>query len=131
MKSAILIVISIAIMLFLSLNVFSAQVNSTSYKQNVVISSGGDSLTSSTYKTGVAVSIINMIINSTSFFTTKSEHSLLSSSISIFTGLPLPCDGEFSDRSNLTSYFSFFLSITIFMRSSVLSTTSFKYASVL
>jgi hypothetical protein len=55
------------VLLFLSLNTFAAQLNSTSYRQTVIVSSGGDNLTSSSYKTGVAIGIINGIITSAAY----------------------------------------------------------------
>lgn len=54
--------------LVLSLTVFAAQMNSTNFKQNVVVSSGGSNLSSSSYEMGVAVGLINWVINSTSYF---------------------------------------------------------------
>ena len=47
--------------------VFAYQTNSSSYKQNVIISEGGENSSSSTYKMNIAVGIINSIINSTSY----------------------------------------------------------------
>jgi len=61
--------LSILLFVFLSLsfNVFAAQINSSSYKQNVIVSTGGENITSSSYNMGVAIGIINRIINSTSY----------------------------------------------------------------
>ena len=51
----------------LAISTLAAQINSTSYKQNVIISAGGENVSSSSYKMGVAVSIIAKIINSTTY----------------------------------------------------------------
>ena len=59
--------ILILVFISLALEVFAAQVNSSTYKQTVVISSGGESVNSTTYKQSVAMGIINSIINSSSF----------------------------------------------------------------
>ncbi len=56
-----------AIFLVFSINAFAAQINSTSYKQNVIVSVGSQNSSSASYKTNIAVGIINGIINSTSF----------------------------------------------------------------
>ncbi|MBI4143551.1 hypothetical protein HY487_01560 [Candidatus Woesearchaeota archaeon] len=53
--------------IFLSLSEFSYQIKSTSYKQNVIVSEGGENASSPSYKTILAVGIINKIINSTSY----------------------------------------------------------------
>ncbi|MBI2658147.1 hypothetical protein HYX08_05635 [Candidatus Woesearchaeota archaeon] len=53
--------------LLLSFSVFSYQTNSSSYKQNVIVSVGGESVNSSSYKTSLAIGIISRIINSTSY----------------------------------------------------------------
>jgi len=57
----------VLIFLVFSINAFAAQINSTGYKQNVVVSVGGQNSSSASYKTNIAVGIINGIINSTSF----------------------------------------------------------------
>lgn len=59
--------IFVFVFILLAFNVFAAQINSTSYKQNVIISSGGDNLSSSSYKTSIAIDIINGIITSASY----------------------------------------------------------------
>ena len=53
--------------LLLAFDAHASQINSSSYKQIVIISTGGDNVTSSTYKTYTAFGIINRIINSTSY----------------------------------------------------------------
>jgi hypothetical protein len=50
-----------------SINVFGAQINSTNYKNNVVVSTGGENITSPSYKTTIATGIINGIIESRSY----------------------------------------------------------------
>ena len=61
--------ISIIILVFLLLgfSVFAAQMNSTSYKQNVIVSTGGENTSTSSYKINIAMGIISRIINSTSY----------------------------------------------------------------
>lgn len=54
-------------LLFLSFSVFAAQTNSTNYRQNVVVSGGGENVSSPSYKMGVAIGIINRVINSSSY----------------------------------------------------------------
>lgn len=61
------IVIFLIILLFFAIDVPAYQMNSTSYKQNVIVSTGGESVNSSSYKTSLAIGIINRIINSTSY----------------------------------------------------------------
>lgn len=53
------------ILLFVSVNAY--QINSTSYKQNVIVSVGGENASSPSYKTTLAIGIISRIINSTSY----------------------------------------------------------------
>lgn len=53
--------------LFSALNTLAAQINSTSYKQTVIVSTGGENVSSSSYKMGIATGIINLVINSTSY----------------------------------------------------------------
>ncbi|MBI2647318.1 hypothetical protein HYW99_02475 [Candidatus Woesearchaeota archaeon] len=54
--------------LFVTLGlVYGAQLNSTTYRQNVIVSVGGENLTSETYKIGIAIGIIAKVINSTSY----------------------------------------------------------------
>lgn len=55
------------IFLLLASNVYADKINSTSYKQNVIVSAGGENVTSPSYKTSIAIGIINKIINSTSY----------------------------------------------------------------
>jgi len=61
--------ISIFLLAFLLIS-FSAnayQINSTSYKQNVIVSVGGENASSPSYRTTLAIGIISRIINSTSY----------------------------------------------------------------
>ncbi len=62
-----IIIILVSALLLLAFDGFAAQINSSSYKQNVIVSSGGENVSSSSYKMGIAISIINGIINSTSY----------------------------------------------------------------
>ena len=62
-----IIIILVSVLLLLAFDGFAAQINSSSYKQNVIVSSGGENVSSSSYKMGIAISIINGIINSTSY----------------------------------------------------------------
>jgi len=62
-----LVLLLLAFFIFLSLGSFASQTGSSSYNQNVVVTTGGDNLTSSSYKTTVVTSIINGIIESTSY----------------------------------------------------------------
>ncbi|HLC50206.1 MAG TPA: hypothetical protein VJI97_02155 [Candidatus Nanoarchaeia archaeon] len=56
------------VFLFLLLpSVYAEKLNGTTYRQSVIVSSGGESSTSTTYKTSVATNIINSIISSTSY----------------------------------------------------------------
>lgn len=61
------IAIFLLVFLLFSSSVLAYQINSTSYKQNVIVSTGGESVNSSSYKTSLAIGIINKIINSTSY----------------------------------------------------------------
>ncbi len=54
-------------LLLLSFSAFAAQINSTSYKQIVIVSVGGENVSSPSYKTTLAIGIISRIINSTSY----------------------------------------------------------------
>lgn len=53
--------------LLLAFSVYADKINSTSYKQSVIVSAGGENVTSPSYKMNIAIGIINMIINSTSY----------------------------------------------------------------
>jgi len=55
------------VLLFLAFSAFAAQINSANYKQNVIVSTGGESVSSSSYKMGIATGIINRVINSSSY----------------------------------------------------------------
>lgn len=44
----------VVVLLLLAFSVFAAQINSANYKQNVIVSTGGESVSSSSYKMGVA-----------------------------------------------------------------------------
>lgn len=55
------------VFILLTVNAYAAQINSTSYKQIVIVSSGGDNVNGSSYKTYTAIGMINRIINSTSY----------------------------------------------------------------
>ena len=67
MKGAKISIILISAMLLLALDAFAAQMSSSNYQQNVIVSSGGDNVSSSSYKIGVAIGIINAIITSSSY----------------------------------------------------------------
>ena len=54
-------------LLLIPISVSAYQTNSSSYKQNIIVSEGGENSSSSTYKMNIAVGIINSIINSTSY----------------------------------------------------------------
>lgn len=55
------------VFLLLAFNVLAAQISSSNYKQNVVVSEGGENTTSSSYKISIVVGIINGIISSASY----------------------------------------------------------------
>ena len=59
--------ILLVVFIVLSFNAFAAKINSTSYKQNVIVSVGGENVTSPSYKMSIAIGIINKVINSSSF----------------------------------------------------------------
>lgn len=61
------IVILAVVFLLISLSAFASKINSSSYKQTVTVSTGGESANSSSYKMGVAAGIIAKIINSSSY----------------------------------------------------------------
>ncbi len=67
MKKGKISIFLVFMLILLASNVFAAQINSTSYKQNVIVSVGGENLSSSSYKLGVAIGIIAKVINSTSY----------------------------------------------------------------
>jgi len=56
-----------ALLLLAPFIAYAAQLNGTSYNQNVVISSASENITGTSYKTSLAVGIIAKLINSTSF----------------------------------------------------------------
>lgn len=64
MKKVKISIILIILSLLLPIGVFAANINSTGYKQSVIISEGGENSTSSSYKMITAIGIINRIINS-------------------------------------------------------------------
>jgi len=59
--------IFVFVLLLLVFDALAAKINSTSYKQSVIVSFGGENVTSASYKMNVAIGIINRVINSTSF----------------------------------------------------------------
>lgn len=59
--------IFVILFLLLAFSVFAAQINSASYKQNVIVSTGGENVSSSSYRIGIAVGIINAVISSGSY----------------------------------------------------------------
>ncbi len=65
MKKTILTAISL--FLVLSTLALAAQINSTSYKQNVIVSTAGENVSGTSYKMGIAMGIIAKVINSTSY----------------------------------------------------------------
>lgn len=67
MKDAKISIILILALLLPALNAFAAQMSSSNYQQNVIVSSGGDNVSSSSYNMGVAIGIINAIIESSSY----------------------------------------------------------------
>ena len=67
MKKVIIGLVSLFLMLLLCFIVFAEQLNSTTYKQNVIASAGGDNVSSSSYRIGIATGIIAKILNSTSY----------------------------------------------------------------
>ena len=66
MKKAMAVVFALALLLN-SFSVSAYQTNSSTYKQNVVVSVGGESANSSSYKITLAMGIISRIINSSSY----------------------------------------------------------------
>ena len=59
--------ILVFVFLLVSYGVFAAQITSNTYKQNVIVSEGGDNVSSSSYKTSIALGIINSIASSASY----------------------------------------------------------------
>ena len=55
------------VFLLSAFSVFAAKINSTSYKQTVIVSVGGENMSSSSYKMSTAIGIINRIISSASY----------------------------------------------------------------
>ena len=76
--------------LLISSGAFAAQINSITYKQNVIISYGGENSSSDSYRTSVAVGIINMIINSTSYINKLGFFHILL----LADGQPCTADGQ-------------------------------------
>lgn len=54
-------------LLVLAFSVFAAQINSANYEQNIIVSVGGENVSSSSYKMGVAMGIITKVIESASY----------------------------------------------------------------
>lgn len=67
MKKMKLSIIFVLVLLLIPVSVSAYQINSSSYRQNVIVSGGGENSSSSTYKTNIAVGIINGIISSASY----------------------------------------------------------------
>ena len=67
MKKVKLSILFVFVILLIPISVSAYQINSSSYRQNVIVSGGGENSSSSTYKMNIAVGIINRIINSTSY----------------------------------------------------------------
>lgn len=66
-KVKISLVLVLVFVFLLASNVLAAQINSANYNQNVVVSTGGENSSSSSYKTSIAVGIINGIISSAAY----------------------------------------------------------------
>lgn len=67
MKKEISSLLLLVLLIFSATNAFAAQVDSSNYKQIVIMSEGGENMSSTSYKTGIAVGIINGIITSASY----------------------------------------------------------------
>ncbi|MEK7224389.1 MAG: hypothetical protein AAB221_01750, partial [Bacteroidota bacterium] len=67
MKKMKLSMFLVFVLLLIPISASAYQTNSSSYRQNVIVSEGGENSSSPTYKMNVAVGIINGIINSTSY----------------------------------------------------------------
>lgn len=67
MKNAWIIIVFLLSFLFLASGIYAEKTSSGSYKQEVIASEGGESETSASYKTTIAVGIINGIISSASY----------------------------------------------------------------
>ncbi len=67
MKKVKIILFLAFVFLLLALSVFAAQMSSSNYKQNVIVSEGGENAASSSYKMSIAVGIINSVIDSASY----------------------------------------------------------------
>lgn len=103
MKKVKVCIFLLLIFILQSLNVFAAQLNSANYKQNVIVSSGGENSSSSSYKTNIAVGIINGIISSASYINSLGFfHTLL-----LADGQPCAsasqCEGGFCCSSSCSS----------------------------
>lgn len=61
------LIIFFPVFLLLAFSVFAAQISSTNYKQNAVVSEGGESTSSSSYNLITAIGIINGVITSSSY----------------------------------------------------------------
>lgn len=61
------IFVFVFLFILLAFGALAAKINSTSYRQSVIVSVGGENVTSSSYKMNIAIGIINRIINSTSY----------------------------------------------------------------
>ena len=57
----------IFVFLILADSALASQINSTYFKQTVIISSGGENASGTSFKMGIATGIISLVINSTSF----------------------------------------------------------------
>ncbi len=57
----------IFVFILLAFGVSAAKINSSSYKQIIAVSTGGENATGASYKTYTAIGIINWIVNSTSY----------------------------------------------------------------
>lgn len=102
MKKVKIGILSLFVLLILPFGVFAAQINSENYKQNAIISEGGQNETSASYKINTAIGIINGILNSVSYINKVGFfHSLL-----LADGQPCTsanqCEGNFC-CSNLCS----------------------------
>ncbi len=65
-KSKLILILAVMFFLLIS-NAIAAQVISQNYKQRVVISSGGEDISSQSYKMNVAVGLLNSVVTSSSY----------------------------------------------------------------
>jgi len=89
--------------LLLAFSSFAAQMQSRNYKQNVIVSEGGDTTSGSSYKNSIATGIINGIVSSSSYINRLGFFHILLLADGQYCTSASQCEGGFCCSSSCAS----------------------------